>query len=215
MSNSQEDSSSPPKAMAPGEEETLLLARCRQGDMEAFDRLLTLHQDAVYRTALRLLGDADEAFDLAQDVLLTAFRKIHQFQGGSKFSTWLYRITVNLARNRWKAASRRPRVLSLDTDGPENDEDDLTHTLDAPDSSPGPRAKAADREALRILEHEVAALPEAYREVIVLRHVQECSYEEIARIVEVNLGTVKSRLARGREILRERLGPLLDEFFRE
>jgi RNA polymerase sigma-70 factor (ECF subfamily) len=201
--------------MAPGEEETLLLERCRQGDMEAFDRLLTLHQDAVYRTALRLLGDPEEACDLAQDVLLTAFRKIHQFRGGAKFSTWLYRITVNLARNRWKAASRRPYVLSLDTDGPENDEDDLAHTLDAPDSLPGPRAKAADREALRVLEHEVAALPEVFREVIILRHVEECSYEEIAEVLAVNLGTVKSRLSRAREILRERLGPLLDEFFRE
>ena len=70
--------------------------------------LLSRHQDAVYRTAFRLLGDADEAFDLAQDVLLTAFRKIDQFRGDSRFSTWLYRITVNLARNRWKSSSRRP-----------------------------------------------------------------------------------------------------------
>lgn len=210
-----EDLSSSPKVVTPGEEETPLLERCRQGDMQAFDRLLTLHQDAVYRTARRLLGDPEEACDLAQDVLLTAFRKIHQFRGGAKFSTWLYRITVNLARNRWKTSSRRPRILSLDTDGPDNDDDGLSHAMDAPDTSPNPRKQAADREALRVLEHEVAALPEVFREVIVLRHVEECSYEEIAEVLEVNLGTVKSRLSRAREILRERLGPLLDEFFRE
>jgi RNA polymerase sigma-70 factor (ECF subfamily) len=196
-------------------EETRLLDRCRSGDLDAFDRLLGFHQDAVFRTALRLLGDNDEAFDLAQDVLLTAFRKIGQFRGESRFSTWLYRITVNLARNRWKSASRRPVALSIDSGGSSLDDgDDAPSALQVADTAPDPRNRAAGLEIVRSLEREIARLPEPFREVIVLRHVEGLAYEEIASILEANLGTIKSRLSRARELLREGLGPALDEYLK-
>jgi len=214
LSNSQE----PPEPGADSPrpvlgEEAGLLERCRRGDLDAFDRLLGLHQDGVYRTALRLLGDPDEAFDLAQDVLLTAFRKIDQFRGEARFSTWLYRITVNLARNRWKSASRKPIPVSLETGRQAPDEDDPS-PLQVADGAPDARDRAAGREILEALEREIARLPESFREVIVLRHVEGLSYEDIAEAVGANLGTVKSRLARGRDHLRTALGPALDEYLK-
>ncbi len=192
--------------------ERRLLEACRRGDLDAFDRLLSLHQDAVYRTALRLMGDPEEAFDLAQDVLLTAFRKIEQFRGEARFATWLYRITVNLARNRWKSASRKPVVLSLDSGADPPGEEETPKTLEVPDESQNPREAAAGHELIGALERELARLPEVYREAIVLRHVEDLSYEEIARTLDTSLGTIKSRLARARELLRNALGPALDEF---
>ncbi len=193
------------------EEERRLVERCREGDLEAFDCLLGRHQDAVYRTALRLLGDPEEAMDLAQDVLVTAFRKIAQFRGESRVSTWLYRITVNLARNRWKSASRRPIVLSLDGNPHEHD-DNPGPGIQVASGNPGPREHAAGREILEALDREVGQLEDGYREVIVLRHVENLSYDEIAEALGVNLGTVKSRLARARNLLRKRLGPMLDSY---
>jgi len=200
-----------PRGADPDGEKRLLEA-CRRGDLDAFDRLLSLHQDAVYRTALRLMGDPEEAFDLAQDVLLTAFRKIEQFRGESRFATWLYRITVNLARNRWKSAARKPVILSLDTGADPPGEEETPKTLEVPDKTQTPRDAAAGREMIAALEREIANLPEVYREVIVLRHIEDLSYEEIAQALDANLGTIKSRLARARELLRSALGPALDDF---
>ncbi len=208
---------SPKPRLASGmnEQEAQWIERCRAGDLEAFERLLGAHQDAVYRTALRLMGDPEEAMDLAQDVLLTAFRKISLFRGDSRFSTWLYRITVNLARNRWKAAGRHPHPISLDSGGGagggDEDGESGRESIDLVAGGVSPREEAAGHELARALERELARMPEAYREVVVLRHIEGLSYEEIAETLDEQLGTVKSRLARAREMLRERLGPLLDE----
>lgn len=204
-------------ASEPDTHSRALVERCQQGGpaaQAAFDELLTAHQDAVYRAALRLMGDPDEALELAQDVLVTAFRKIAQFRGEAKFSTWLHRITLNLARNRWKSASRRPRALSLETGAASLDLDgDEPRPLDAPDASPSPRRRAETQEVFDALERAIAALPEPFREVVVLRHSQDLSYEEIAQALDAQIGTVKSRLARARELLRERMGDILDGYF--
>ncbi len=196
------------------EPEAALIERCQAGSLEAFDRLIALHENTVYRTALRLLGDAEDAADLAQEVWLTVFRKIGQFRADSRFSTWLYQITVNQARNRWRAEARRPREVSMDAPLPgEEDSSEANRRDPPPDPAPSPRERAAGREALAALQRELARLPESFREILILRHVENLSYEEIAEVLDAELGTVKSRLARARDLLRERLGPVLDEFF--
>ncbi|MBN1475615.1 sigma-70 family RNA polymerase sigma factor [Candidatus Sumerlaeota bacterium] len=185
-------------------EDALLIAAAKAGDLDAFDTLIRRHQDRVYNQAWRLLGDHDEASDLVQEVFIRVFRKIHLYRGDAAFPTWLYRVTHNLAKNRWKQMERqgRGRTISLDQPRP-NDEDD--RPLDQPDTAPSPRQEAEGREMLSLLETELAALGFEHRQVLVLRFVENLSYEEIAQVLDANLGTVKSRICRARQELRQRM----------
>lgn len=200
--------------------ESALIERARSGDADAMDRLLLAHQDAVYRTALRLLGNAEEAADCAQDVFVAAFRRIGQFRGESKFATWLYRITVNLVRNRWRDASRRPRTVGFEElsaaggasagAAGHGGEAESAPAFDPADPGRSPRERAEAAELHAALLAAIEKLPEPYREVVVLRHLRDLPYEEIAEALELELGTVKSRLARSRDLLRDLLAPVLE-----
>jgi RNA polymerase sigma-70 factor (ECF subfamily) len=191
-------------------EDAPLIAAAQAGDLEAFDTLIRRHQDRVYNQAWRLLGDHDEASDLAQEVFVRVFRKLHLYRGDAAFSTWLYRVTHNLAKNRWKQMERqgRSRTISLDAPSPHDDDD---RPLDKPDTAPGPRAEAEGREMLGHLQRELLELGFEHRQVLLLRFVENLSYEEIAEALDANLGTVKSRICRARQELRERMGRYLDE----
>jgi RNA polymerase sigma-70 factor (ECF subfamily) len=187
-----------------------LIAAAQAGDVEAFDTLIRRHQDRVFNQAWRLLGDHDEASDLVQEVFIRVYRKIHLYRGDAAFSTWLYRVTHNLAKNRWKQMERqgRSRTVSLDQPRAEDDDD---RPLDRPDDSPGPRSMAEGREMLGHLEREMQGLGFEHRQVLVLRFVENLSYEEIAEVLGANLGTVKSRICRARQELRRRMEPYLEE----
>lgn len=179
-----------------------LVARCKAGDKLAFDELISAHQERVFNVAYRLMGNYDEALDLTQEVFLNCFRKIGSFKGDSALSTWLYRITVNTAKNRWKYQQSRGlnRTDSLDALADEEGEKKLT---DYPSPDPGPSELASGREAMNHFEECLQKLPPEYREVLVLRYVEELPYEEIAEILRISLGTVKSRIHRARSELRE------------
>ncbi|MCX7718053.1 MAG: sigma-70 family RNA polymerase sigma factor [Candidatus Sumerlaeaceae bacterium] len=182
--------------------EAVLVARCKAGDSLAFDELISAHQERVLNTAFRLMGDYDEALDLTQEVFLNCFRKINSFKGDSALSTWLYRITVNTAKNRWKYRKSRGLHRMTSLDGPMDAEDEA-RVKQFPDGQPTPPQVASDREAMASLEKFLHRLSEEYRVVMVLRYLEELSYEEIVEILGLSIGTVKSRIHRARHELRE------------
>lgn len=185
-------------------EDAALVRRFRSGDESAFDELVVRHKDRVFRLCWRLLGDYDEANDSAQEAFVRAYRAMGRFRGDAAFSTWLYRIAWNACLNKVSSAGylRRKRTVSLDRplggdgDGP---------PLEVRDGGRSP-VEALERKerALRVRE-AIGDLPGDQRAAVVLRDMEGLAYEEIAEITGCGLGTVKSRLARGRDRLRELL----------
>ena len=183
--------------------ESGLLDRCRRGDAEAFARLVALHEGMVFNLAARLLGDAEEARDLSQEVFLQVFRTLGRFEGRSSLRTWIYRIVVNQCRNRqrWWRRRRRDRSLPLQ---------DLTDAQEArlsegPDREQGPQHELERRDRAREVQEALAGLSFDHRAILMLREVEGLSCEEVAGTLGLRAGTVKSRLARAREALRRRV----------
>jgi len=179
-----------------------LIEELRVGSERAYEELIGRFQQPVYTLALRLLSDQAEACDVVQEVFLKVFRNIGSFRGQSSLKTWIYRITVNEAHNarRWFFRHRR-REVELDTDPEEtrNWNDIL------PDRSRSPFDVASDHEQHVMIETALDKINPIFREAVVLRDIADLSYEEIAEVLSVSLGTVKSRILRGREALREQL----------
>jgi RNA polymerase sigma-70 factor (ECF subfamily) len=172
--------------------ESELIRRAQNGDSEAFAGLVALHERFVYNLALRSLGDPDDACDAAQDAFVRAWKALPEFRQQSKFRTWLYRIVINLCINR---SPRLRRQL-----------DELGHDelLDQPAPETVP-AQVEQRELYAHLHREVEDLPEQYRLLVSLRYQHDLSYDEIAALLEMPLGTVKTGLYRAKERLRASL----------
>ena len=186
--------------------EEQFLERLRSGDAAAFNRLVEERHGDIYALLYRLTEDAEEARDLTQETFLQAFRNIAGFRGDADLKTWLYRIAVNQARNRWRWWKRRRRDRTVSLDAPATTETDAPLSAglgDADAADPEQHALARERE--RALQSALRTLSRAYREIIVLRDIEGLSYEEVALALEINVGTVKSRLSRGRAELRRRL----------
>lgn len=186
----------------PDGDDQRLVESLRAGSEEAYEKLLARFQQPVYTLALRLLGNPAEACDVVQEVFLKVFRNIDHFRGQSSLKTWMYRITVNEAHNarRWFFRHRR-REVELDTD--QTDVHNWRESI--PDGSPSPFDVAYDHEQAGMIEAALATLNPVFREAVVLRDIADLSYEEIAEVLGVSLGTVKSRILRGREALRDEL----------
>lgn len=188
--------------------ENQFIERLRAGEATAFTRLVDERSGDIYALLYRLTEDIEEARDLTQETFLQAFRHIAHFRGDADLRTWLYRIAINQARNRWRWWRRRRRDVTVSLDAPSNGAADGT-PLSAqlcdhrPDGDPEQQALAHERE--RALTAALQALSRSYREVVVLRDVEGLSYEEVATALEISIGTVKSRLSRGRLELRRRL----------
>jgi len=175
-----------------------LLARCRQGDTQSFAQLVASVQTYVYNLAYRLLRDEDEAHDLVQDVLLRVWQMLPTFRGESRFTTWLYRLVVNLGLNRLAYVRRRVAVAAPD--------ERLAAPADGLAADPQEIHDAA--ELRELVWREVDALPEKYRLVITLYYQHECSYQEIADILQLPINTVQTHLARARHALASRLAQI-------
>jgi RNA polymerase sigma-70 factor (ECF subfamily) len=191
-------------------EEDSLIERARKGDLDAFDRLVHMHEDQVYSVAFRLLGNEDDAADVAQEVFIACFRHLKSYRGQARLSTWLHRITVNTVKNLWSRQKRQgqSRTQSLESD----DHDETLAPIDRiADPSPNPRRMAAGTEMGSILEREILEIEPGFREVLVLRFVEGLSYEEIAEVLEEPLGTIKSRIFRARKEIKDRMEPYLNE----
>lgn len=181
------------------------LERLKAGDAEAFDELVTRYSADIYGLLVRLTEDAEEAKDLAQETFLSVVRSVKSFRGDASLKTWLYRIAINQARNRqrWWRSRRFGFTFSLDS-GVEPDEQSLHETL-ADNNSQSPENFTLQREQETMIRAALKKLPLAFREAVVLRDIEGLSYEEIAAALETNIGTVKSRIARGREELKKKL----------
>lgn len=180
-------------------DEAALICDAQRGDLDAFNRLVLVYQDALFNTALRILGDEDLAADATQDAFLSAFRSMNSFRGGS-FRAWLLRTVTNACYDELRRKQRRPTVpLEPITD---NDEEiDTPRWLADPALSPEEQAEAAELE--HAIQHCLDALPVEFRMVVVLADVQRLDYSEVAAALKKPLGTIKSRLARARLKLRE------------
>lgn len=192
-------------------EEQRLVEAGQRGDVEAFNQLVRLYEGRVYNLCYRMLGDPDAAADAAQDTFISAYRNLAKFRGGL-FRSWLLRIATNACLDALRARKRRPSV-SL---GAKRDEDDEGTGLDIPDAGEPLDETALRRELGAAIQQGLALLPEDQRVVVVLSDIQGLAYEEIAQVTSTNLGTVKSRLSRGRARLRDilRAGELLPSRYR-
>ena len=174
------------------------------GDMAAFDRLVIKHKDKLFNMAYWLLGDYQEANDCAQDIFIKVFNSIKKFRFESLFSTWLYRIAINTCKNRLKSSAHRWKKRTVSLENPVGSKSD-NHSYELQNGSPSAENKLEEKERFMLIQKAVNALPQEQNRVVVLRDIQGLSYQEIADITGLNLGTVKSRLARARLTLKERL----------
>ena len=184
-----------------------LVDALRAGAEEAYEELLARFQQPVYTLALRLLEDQSEAGDVVQEVFLKVFRNITSFRGQSTLKTWIYRITVNEAHNarRWRFRHKRREVeLDPTAEEPRSFEEVVV------DGAPSPYEVVFDRERRAMLDEALGRLNPIFRDAVVLRDIMDLSYEEIANTLNVSMGTVKSRILRGREALRDQLAGSLE-----
>lgn len=183
-------------------EDRALVTALREGSERAYESLLLRFQQPVYNLALRLLNDPSDASDVVQEVFLKVFRNVTHFRGQSSLKTWIFRITINEAHNqrRWFFRHRHREV------GIEDEQEDCRSRADVlTDAGESPFDYVFDQEKQALIEAALARINPTFRAAVVLRDITDLSYEEIAEILRVSLGTVKSRILRGREALRQEL----------
>ncbi len=184
--------------------ETEFIERLKRGEAAAFEELVTERSGEIYGLLFRLTENSEEARDLTQETFLRAFQSIDRFRGDADLRTWIYRIAINQARNRWRWWRRRRRdaTVSLDATQGQSNQTRIA-TLAESGQNPEQQTLAHEREvALRAALQKVGR---AYRETLILRDIEGFTYEEIATTLGINVGTVKSRLARGRQELKQKL----------
>jgi RNA polymerase sigma-70 factor (ECF subfamily) len=186
------------------EKEVHLLERCRQGDLTAFDDIVAHHQDRVFNLCYWVLGDRDDAADAAQEAFVRAFRALGRFRGDSAFSTWLHRIAVNVSNDMIQRKRRVP-LLYADLASGENGSESDAAEFQPIDTGEEPSRVVLRLERTEAVRQALAKLPDHYRIVLVLFDLHSHSYEEVSTLLELPLGTVKSRLSRARQALRELL----------
>jgi RNA polymerase sigma-70 factor, ECF subfamily len=183
--------------------------RVQAGEADAFEPLVERHQKPIFNLLYRWLGDYDEAAEAAQEVFLAAFRSIRQFRGEAKFSTWLYQIAINQAKNRRaQLAVGRSRLAPHSEDDPEQDGNPVARL---PHAGPDPGQLAEQQELSALVQQGLGRLPPDDALMILLHDLQGASYDEIGGMLKIPLGTVKSRLHRARQALKVKLAPYYKE----
>lgn len=183
--------------------ETALVARCLRGDPGAFTEVVRVHKDRVYNVVYRIVGNHEDALEVAQEVFVRAHDGLASFRGEATISTWLFRIAANLARNRVRDAHRRGRDKATSLEALEESAPGVAAEASATRGGPDQAAMAGETEAA--LQACLDELPEPCRTAFVLRVMEDLSYDEIAQAMECPRGTVKSRLNQARRMLREAL----------
>lgn len=178
------------------EEELRLVHRVQSGEAEAFEELVRAHEKTVYNLALRLVGNPQDAEDMAQEAFLKVYRSLPEFRGESKFSVWLYRIVSNVCLDHLRRQGRRP-ASSLTTE----DEDGEKQQWDVPDESQSPERLLEQKLTREAVQRGLETLPEDQRQILLLREIRGMSYEEIGQTLDLEPGTVKSRIFRARKKL--------------
>ena len=194
-------------ALSWGRDETELVSELQAGSETAFDWLVTHYHAPVYNLILSMLGDTSDAADGTQEVFLKAFRGIRKFRHGSSLKTWLYRIAIREALNhrRWFKRHLQKNV-SIDAEP-----DDSHAAIEIEDLGATPFEQLASREIQAVVQSALQEVPEVFRTAVILRDLEDLSYDEVAEVLECSVGTVKSRILRGRRALKQALEPLLGE----
>jgi RNA polymerase sigma-70 factor (ECF subfamily) len=198
------------KKAATDDEDLEYVILCQKGETDAFEALVERHQKKMLNIAFRMMGDYDEACDVTQEAFVSAYKSIKKFKAEAKFSTWLYRIVVNYSKNRLKqlnTLAKREGISIDDTEG-RRTEAILNQSL-INNSNPGTQMETRERESH--VQKCITSLDEEYREVLVLRDIQGFSYEEIKDILKIPDGTVKSRLSRARNALKDCLTKVIGD----
>ena len=170
-----------------------LIARLQKRDEAAFEELIRQYEKKVYTLCFRMCGNSEDAEEAAQDAFLALWRGIDRFRQESSLSTWIYRLATNACIDTLRRRKKQSGSVSLD---------DKELFVDAVDTSPQPQETVEHRETQKLLQEGLSALPEEYRKVLILREIEGLSYTEIAESASIELGTVKSRISRGRSLLR-------------
>jgi RNA polymerase sigma-70 factor, ECF subfamily len=182
-----------------------LVQRVQQGDRRAFDLLVARYQHKIIKLVSRYVRDRDDAMDVAQEAFIKAYRALKNFRGDSAFYTWLYRIAINTSKNYLTANARRPQEVDrFDVDGEPVDIEELQKDLETPE-----QLLLVD-EIKRTIFSTIEGLPEDLRTAIMLREIDGLSYEEIAVAMDCPIGTVRSRIFRAREVIDDKIKPLLE-----
>jgi RNA polymerase sigma-70 factor (ECF subfamily) len=185
--------------------EVQFIERLKRSDPAAFETLVNERSGEIYGLLYRLTENAEEARDLTQETFLRAFQSIGQFRGDSDLRTWIYRIAINQARNRWRWWRRRHRDNTVSIDARDEPGNAAVIAQLTTDMGSNPEYGALAHERERALKKALSGLRRVYREAVVLRDIEGFAYEEIAVALDISVGTVKSRLARGRQELRRKL----------
>ena len=183
-----------------------LIETIKNGDSDAWEILMNRHAAKAYQIAYGILGNIDDSEEVTQDAFIRIHRALSKFRGDSEFSTWMYRIVVNQARNKYRWNKRRGSYSNLSLDKETDNDEYSRQKYDVPDHHKTPDKEIMFKEWEGSIGEEMKKLPPVNREALLLRNVKNLSYEQIAEILECKVGTVKSRIARAREELRKRLG---------
>ena len=183
-----------------------LVEKAQRGDKKAFGMLVEKYQRRLNRLLSRMVRDQSEIEDIVQDSFIKAYRAINNFRGDSAFYTWLYRIGINTAKNHLVKLGKRPKAMN------EVDIEEIENFEDAPDlrNHETPESSMMSSEIVASVNQTIAALPSELREAISLREMDGLSYEEIADLMNCPIGTVRSRIFRAREVIAEKLKPLIE-----
>lgn len=207
LNKEEEESGQEEDPWTPEEWEKRWIQSAQKGDSESFERIVIAYQQRIFNLAYRLLGDKEEAEDLTQEVFLNVYKHLPSFRGDAQFSTWIYQVALNHCRNRFKYLKRRFHQSTESLDDPlQGGEGDLEREL--PDEADIPEEALHRRQVQRLVQRAVQLLRPDYREIIVLRDIQELSYQEISEVLGLPEGTIKSRLHRARWELKELLAGL-------
>jgi RNA polymerase sigma-70 factor, ECF subfamily len=194
-------------------EESAIVAELKAGSEEAYAWLIGEFQRPVYGLVYRMVSDPADAADTVQDVFLKVFRGMKHFHGESSLKTWIYRIALHEAANRkrwwFRHKAQETSIEPVESDGMAISNEAMQSALT--DQHDSPFDSVAQREVQQRVDAELRRLPEPYRTTLILRDLEDMSYEEIAEVLQISLGTVKSRLTRGRQALKERLAPYVRE----
>ncbi len=185
-------------------EEEQLVSRASRGDAQAFAELVRKYEKLVYNLSYQASGNADDAFDISQEVFIKLYRSLDKFRGDCRFFTWLYRITMNTVKDYIRSQKRKKTVSLSEYD---EEEDSPSATRDIPDETTeaDPEEMTEIKEKRRLVRQAIAQLSEDHRTILTLRDMEGYSYEEIAEMLELEIGTVKSRLNRARQAVKEYL----------
>lgn len=186
--------------------DAVLIERIKKGEHSAYNDMVDRYWDRIYSRVNHLLKNKQDAEEVTQDAFIRAHRGLENFRGDASFSTWLFQIATNLAHNRYWYWFRRKRDQSLSFDQPLGEENNLTLETILPASGESPAQAVITQEFVDRVSECMSDLGEKHREILLLRNVHNYSYEEIASHLSISLGTVKSRIARARESLRELMG---------